>query len=467
MMRSKQVAKVQTSQGKKGSSAAAALQRAEEEARGRLRQVTALLVAANALVPQRPFAESARVIFDACRTLVGATGGYVALLSEDGLENEVVFLESGGLPCSVDPTLPMPIRGLRAEAYRTGEVVYDNQFARSAWAGLVPSGHVELRNVLFAPLVLDGRTVGLLGLANKPGDFTEEDARIAAGFGELAAVGLRSFKAANSLESSQAQFRSVVATASDAIICTDGQGNIVLWNEGAHLLFGYEAQEVLGRPVARLVPERFRESHLAGFSRALEGLSPRRVRRSVEVMGLTKDGDEVPLELSLATWTSGEGLFFTGIGRDITERKQAEREAEHQQQIIQEMSTPVLPLCGGLLIVPLIGTVHAPRARQLTTQVLRSIRNHRARVVVMDITGVPVMDTSVAATLLQIAEAARLLGAEVILTGISREIAQTLVTLGVEMGRIRTSGDLQSGVEEAQRLLRCELLPTGPSKLVL
>ena len=145
---------------------------------------------AHAILEQRTFAETARAIFDQCRKLTGAVSGYVALLSENGLENEVLFLEAGGLPCTVAPNLPMPIRGLRADAYESHRVVYDNAFARSRWQQYLPGGHVELRNVLFAPLNLDGRTVGIMGLANKPGGFTDEDAGIASVFGELAAVAL-------------------------------------------------------------------------------------------------------------------------------------------------------------------------------------------------------------------------------------------------------------------------------------
>jgi hypothetical protein len=115
----------------------------------------------------------------------------VALLSDDGSENEVLFLESGGLPCDVDPELPMPIRGLRSEAYEKGIPVYHNDFMNSHWLAYMPEGHVVLNNVMFAPLILQGKTVGIIGIANKPTDFTENDARLAGGFGELAAIALQ------------------------------------------------------------------------------------------------------------------------------------------------------------------------------------------------------------------------------------------------------------------------------------
>jgi len=176
----------------------------------------AIIGASRAILQKKTFAESARAIFDFCRELTGAVSGYVALLNEKGDENEVLFLEAGGMPCTVDPLLPMPIRGLRAKAYQTHAVVYDNDFMRSPWVDFMPAGHVELRNVLFAPLNLEGATVGIIGLANKPGDFNDEDAGIASVFGELAAIALRVSRQmdllnerADSLESALSQVRTL------------------------------------------------------------------------------------------------------------------------------------------------------------------------------------------------------------------------------------------------------------------
>ncbi|MDD2998384.1 MAG: GAF domain-containing protein [Candidatus Riflebacteria bacterium] len=153
-------------------------------------KMEAIINAARAIMDKQSFVESARAIFDLCRDLTGAISGYVALLSDDGSENEVLFLEAGGMPCSVNPNLPMPVRGLRAKAYETHCAVYENDFRNSQWIKYLPQGHVVMRNVMFAPLNIDGKTVGVMGLANKPTDFTPDDAVIASVFGELAAVAL-------------------------------------------------------------------------------------------------------------------------------------------------------------------------------------------------------------------------------------------------------------------------------------
>jgi rsbT co-antagonist protein RsbR len=139
--------------------------------------------------------------------------------------------------------------------------------------------------------------------------------------------------------------------------------------------------------------------------------------------------------------------------------QQRERVIREQQEAIRELSTPVLQVRERLLILPIIGLIDPQRARQLTEQLLRGIRANRAKVVVIDITGVAALDASVANHLVQTVDAARLLGATVIVTGLSPEIAQTLVNIGVDLGRMSTVGDLQGGIEEAERLLGYTVVP--------
>jgi len=139
--------------------------------------------------------------------------------------------------------------------------------------------------------------------------------------------------------------------------------------------------------------------------------------------------------------------------------QERERTIREQQESIRELSTPVLQVRERLLILPIIGVIDSHRARQLTEQLLRGIRANRARVVVIDITGVAAMDSSVANHLVQTVEASRLLGATVIVTGLSPEIAQTLVRIGVNLGKMHTVGDLQGGIEEAERVLGYKVVP--------
>ncbi len=133
--------------------------------------------------------------------------------------------------------------------------------------------------------------------------------------------------------------------------------------------------------------------------------------------------------------------------------QERERIIRQQQEAIRELSTPVLQVRDRLLILPIIGVIDSLRARQLTEQLLRGIRANRAKVVVVDITGVPSVDATVANHLVQTVDASRLMGANVIVTGLSSEIAQTLVTIGVDLSKINAVGDLQGGIEEAERML--------------
>jgi len=133
--------------------------------------------------------------------------------------------------------------------------------------------------------------------------------------------------------------------------------------------------------------------------------------------------------------------------------QERERIIRQQQEAIRELSTPVLQVRERLLILPIIGIIDPQRARQVTEQLLRGIRANRAKVVVIDITGVPSVDSTVANHLVQTVDASRLMGATVIVTGLSSEIAQTLVTIGVDLSKMKTVGDLQGGIEEAERLL--------------
>jgi rsbT co-antagonist protein RsbR len=133
--------------------------------------------------------------------------------------------------------------------------------------------------------------------------------------------------------------------------------------------------------------------------------------------------------------------------------QERERVIREQQEAIRELSTPVLQVRERLLILPIIGVIDSQRARQVTEQLLQGIRANRAKVVVIDITGVPSVDATVANHLVQTVDASRLMGATVIVTGLSSEIAQTLVNIGVDLTKMRTVGDLQGGIEEAERLL--------------
>ena len=207
-------------------------------------------------------------------------------------------------------------------------------------------------------------------------------------------------------------------------------------------------------------------------------LSERIIRRGVEtheVLGivlLLRDvlgrslldkygGDRDLLERILDAYEPAANRIAVTVGVSFVEER--ERVIREQQVAIRELSTPVLQVRERLLILPIIGAVDDRRARQLTEQLLGAIQSHRARVVVIDITGVASVDVTVANHLVQTVEAARLMGASAVITGLSSMIAQTLVDLGVDLGMLKTVGDLQGGLEEAERLLGYRDAEVGPA----
>jgi len=145
--------------------------------------------------------------------------------------------------------------------------------------------------------------------------------------------------------------------------------------------------------------------------------------------------------------------LFEETQRALAEVREASERQRQLLDVVQELSTPVVPIAEGILVLPLVGTVDSQRAQQIMDVLLSGITDRRARVVIIDITGVAVVDTSVANYLVQATQAVRLLGATCILVGITPEVAQTIVGLGVDLSKLLTRSDLQSGVEKALRLL--------------
>lgn len=146
-------------------------------------------------------------------------------------------------------------------------------------------------------------------------------------------------------------------------------------------------------------------------------------------------------------------LYLVGLVRDVTQQEEVAEELMRVRdgllQTIRELSTPVLPIHEGVLVVPLVGRMDSERGRQLTEALLDGIQRHQAEIVIIDITGVKTVDTAVASHLIQATRAAALLGAECVLVGIAPSIAQILVQLGVDFGALTTRRDLRDGVAHA------------------
>jgi rsbT co-antagonist protein RsbR len=147
------------------------------------------------------------------------------------------------------------------------------------------------------------------------------------------------------------------------------------------------------------------------------------------------------------------------LQHEIAERERLQQEViETQQRAIQELSTPIIPALTGVIIMPLIGSIDSLRARAITRALLAGISLHKARVVILDVTGVPLVDSGIAHHLHKTIQAARLKGARTIVTGISEAVAESIVDLGMDWSDIETMTDLQTGLKrvligQKQRLL--------------
>jgi len=140
------------------------------------------------------------------------------------------------------------------------------------------------------------------------------------------------------LRESEMQFRSIAESAGEAILIADDEGRIVYWNSGATGCFGYSATEMLHQPLTRLMPERYRGPHERGLARFRASGQSSLLRQTLAMHGLDKDGVEFPLELSLASWKSGDSVFISGIIRDTTERRRNEERLEAAQRQLRELT---------------------------------------------------------------------------------------------------------------------------------
>jgi rsbT co-antagonist protein RsbR len=210
----------------------------------------------------------------------------------------------------------------------------------------------------------------------------------------------------------------------------------------------------VGAPLAELLHPDERER----LQQALAQLRERGVWQS-EWTYERPDGSSFPGQVSLILLENAQGQpqAISAIVRDLSEQRRADEErVALQEQVIdaqrvalREVSTPLIPLADDVVVMPLVGAIDSARAQQIMEVLLEGIAQYQAETVLVDISGVRVVDTQVADALLRAARAVQLLGAQIILTGISAEVAQTIVHLGADMGRIMTRANLQDGLRYA------------------
>ena len=286
-------------------------------------EIETLLVATNAILEQDNFKITVRIIYDCCKGLVGATTGFVVLLKPENQGNETIFFDPDGHTCTFDPGLLLPAQVLSGDSYRTGQAIFDNDFIRSNWGRLIPNGHIRLESLLFSPLVVAGTVRGMLGLANKPGGFDENDARLATAFGELASIALRNSWISNQLRDSEARFRGYFEQGLIGMAITSPEKGWLAVNQTICDLFGYSQEELISMTWAELTHPEDLDADAAQFNRVMAGeidgyrMEKRFIRKDQQVI-------YVDLGVRCKRKSNGDVDYILALLSNITERRRVE-----------------------------------------------------------------------------------------------------------------------------------------------
>lgn len=258
------------------------------------------------------------------------------------------------------------------------------------------------------------------------------------------------------LAQQQRLLQAIVDNSPAVIFVRDHGGRYLLINRCYELLFGLEREGVLGKTDHDLFPREVADQFASRDRQVLATGVTSEVEEVVPVDGVQRT--YITLKFPIHN-LDGSAYAVCGIATDITERKRGEQERAALQQevlatqeaMIRELSSPLIPLADGVVALPIVGTVDRARAGQILQTVLEGVAQRRARAVILDITGVKHIDGEVAHALLQTTRAVRLLGAEVVLTGISGAVARSLVDLQADLSGVVTLGTLQDGIAHALR----------------
>lgn len=250
---------------------------------------------------------------------------------------------------------------------------------------------------------------------------------------------------------SEAEMRAVLSAMTDVVLVMDSTGRYIRIAPTAPNKLYKPSDELVGKRMHEVMPAEAADFFLSKIEACLHS------------QGLVTMEYSLPINDNV-TWFFAnispmtDGLVVI-VARDVTDRKRMEQEAaenarrqaviEAQNAALAELSTPLIPITDGIVVMPLIGTLDSQRMVQVMDTLLRGISERSARTVILDLTGISVVDSQVADALVQAARGVQLLGAEVIFTGIRRDVAQTLVHIQANLGGVVTRGTLQSGISFA------------------
>lgn len=243
-----------------------------------------------------------------------------------------------------------------------------------------------------------------------------------------------------------------------AITMLDPSGRVLTWSTAAETLKGWKAEEIVGQHFSRFYPA---EDIKNGKTEMELEMAAKDGRFEDEGWRVRKDGTRFWANVIITCLRGPDGTVrgFGKVTRDLTERRQAEEKIKRQSEEILEMAAvPVVQVWEGIVLVPLIGMLDSQRTQQLMERVLNRVTETSSPVAILDITGVPSIDTQTAQHLVETVAAVRLLGADVILTGVRPAIAQTLVHLGIDLSSVATRSSLSAGLRMALQKLELKVV---------
>ncbi len=328
---------------------------------------------------------------------------------------------------------------------------------------------MDIHATAIIPLTQAGSWVGVLILTwDKMHEFSEQETQIYCDLISLAAPAVESRRLMNNLEQIVAERASELAQSQQMLqFVLDAIPVRVFWKDkelnylGCNPLFAHDAgldstQDIVGKSDFEMGWAEQAEEYHPDDLQVIESGEP---KLNYEEPQTTPTGEQIWLRMSKIPMRDAEGnvVGILCAYDDISDIKQAEEERQHlQQQVIeaqqlaiQELSTPVIPIMDRILVLPLVGSIDSMRARHIMRTLLQGIREHRAKIIILDITGVPIIDSGVATHMDKTIQAARLKGARTIITGVSDAVAEAIVDLGIDWSNVETLNNLQTGLKAA------------------
>ncbi len=365
---------------------------AQGRANGRSREVAALLAAAHAVLENRAFGDAARAISGACKTILGAEAGLVAVLAEDGKGLEVVLLDPGSLDLDSATPLPVPLRRLGERAAKLGQTVIANDLSKRKTKTPPPGRPTPPRSALFAPILIADEVAGLLGLVDKPGGFSAADSQLAEVFAEMAAGAMLNSRTVNGFEKNrnalerqvrkgatqlrqaEEMFKTLVENLPDVIARFDPDLRHLYVSPAVRQVTGRSPREYVGKTNRDMgLPSDLAEAWDTALRRAFESGRPERLELAYPGPDGTRHFD---CRLVPEVGPDGATPSVLSVARDVTDRRLAYEAEQRARQVADALREATVALTRSL-----------DRETVLTTlldRLLQMVPFDRARVMVVE-----------------------------------------------------------------------------------